>query len=302
MLKLLLTLMATASLLLLGCGATAPLSSPWQSRISAHASEPLDPRFFARPEVQAKAPGAFSLQAESVPVLKSLQQESMPLRDALVSAIRADHNLLKNVRNFDRLSMEHQLGTLRRVFDLECLVLGIAPPQLVIDSQAIQGPAYFDFDPERPGAGRVILNSEALAKEPNKFMGLLLLIHETRHSAQFQHAFSRDRSVASKPYAQGYRAAFRAQKQLAKELNFCDFCSLLNEYEAFQFGNYVVGALTDWKVDTVDLGCFSSQYDAHGRLKIDLVHLAEKAGPSSLLFAFNELEREQYRQIVSPRE
>ncbi|MNX91128.1 hypothetical protein D3C86_1232000 [compost metagenome] len=163
----------------------------------------------------------------------------------------------------------------------------------------VKGPAFFDFDPEKPGSGRVILNPEALAKESNPYTSLLLLVHETRHSAQFQLAF--DAKRAAEPLARAYQAAFKAQKQLGNKLNFCDFCTLHNELEAFQFGNYVVGALTDWRVATGDMGTLASQYDAHGHLKLDLVALEKRVGRDCLLDAFNEREKVQYQELYGKR-
>lgn len=282
-----------AFLALAGCGLATPLSSSAGGRAVAQAD--LDPKFFARREVMALRPEAFALMPASFPALQAMGTESDPKRQALVKALRSDSALHQGIRTFDRLSWEQQEPLLRRVFELECRVLGIVPPELRIATDLVKGPAFFDFDPEKPGSGRVILNPEAIAKEPNKFTSLLLLVHETRHSAQFQLAFDPER--AAEPLAKAYNAAFKAQKQLGGKLNFCDFCTLHNEFEAFQFGNYVVGALTDWRVDTSDMGTLASQYDAHGHLKLDLVALEKQVGRNALLDAFNEREKVQYQEL-----
>ena len=135
-------------------------------------------------------------------------------------------------------------------------------------------------------------------KDTNPHAGLMLLIHETRHSAQIQRAFDPTSSM-NESIAKGYRAAFHAQKELSSKItSFSDFLTLNNEYEAFSFGNFVVGSLTDWKADTLDMGTFASQYNADQSLKIDLVELFEKREcggiEGSVLDEFNRLEKEQY--------
>jgi hypothetical protein len=70
--------------------------------------------------------------------------------------------------------------------------------------------------------------------------------------------------------------------------------TLLNEYEAFLFGNYVVGRLTDWRVDMIDMGTFASQFDSSGALKIDLEKISRENGGGNILEPFNRLEQTQY--------
>ncbi len=287
------------SFFLVSCGLPSPMAIGDTTFLEARASEPLDPKFFARREVQALMPEAFSLMPQSVPMVSALRSESEPKRQSLIRAIRNDQTLYRNIRGFDRMNWAQQYPVLRQVFELECRVLGITPPEFALDS-TLKGPAYFDFDPSQPSASRVLLNPEELAKEKNPHTALLLLVHETRHSAQFQLAF--DSGHSGEFPAKGYRAAFEAQKKLSAQLNFSDFCSLHHEYEAFQFANYVIGSLTEWKVDTLDMGCFSSQYDSRGRLRIDLVALSEVTGVPGLLDAFNERQKEQYRLLFGRRE
>jgi hypothetical protein len=284
------------SVFLFGCGVPTSLASGSATSVKAKNSETLDPKFFARRDMQALMPEAFSLTTQSLPMLSALQSESQPKREALIQAIRRDPSLHQRIRGFATLNWDAQEAVLKQVFTLECRILGITPPELAFDT-TLKGPAYFDFDLTRPGAGRVLLNPTELAKESNPYAALLLLIHETRHSAQLQLAFDPQRSGAYP--AKGYRAAFEAQKKHSKQLNFSEFCSLHNEYEAFQFGNYVVGALTDWTVDTLDMGCFSSQFDKQGRLKIDLLAIAQTVGGDGLLDAFNERQKEQYRKLFA---
>ncbi len=281
-------------LLLIGCGHPSSLAGKDSPALSAHAAEALDPKFFARQDVQALRPGAFSQMPQALPMLDAIQRESQPRRQALIQVIRQEPDLLGDIRGFGRLGRDRQYAVLKRVFELECRVLGITPPEFALDS-TMRGAAYFDFDLTKPGAGRVLLNPAELAKDPNPYAALLLLVHETRHSAQLQMTFD-PRHGGENP-AKGYRAAFEAQKTLSERLNFSEFCSLFNEYEAFQFANYVIGTLSDWEANTLDMGCFSSQYDGHGQLRIDLLALSRETGANGLLAAFNEGQKEQYRLL-----
>ena len=178
---------------------------------------------------------------------------------------------------------------MRDVFALEVEALGINAPQLVIEKGIIPGPGFFDFDLEHPSSGKVILNPTELAKLEDPYSSLSLLIHETRHSAQLQLAFKE-----TSPLAHGYHAAFSAQKIL-KGLSFCDFTLLLNEYEAFQFSNFILGSIV--QNNLFDMGTFASQYDNNGNPKIDLPKLADEIPVDQLLLKFNELEKEQYRLL-----
>lgn len=85
-------------------------------------------------------------------------------------------------------------------------------------------------------------------------------------------------------------------------INGDDFLTLINEYEAFQFGNYVVGALTEGVVDTLGMGAYASQYNADFSLKIDLPKLFKdheaNSENQSILKAFNTLEKAQYDILV----
>lgn len=254
-------------------------------------------RFFANPEVQKLAPSAFALQKEALEFVKGLEQETRADRHALVNAIRSNAHLKAAVTRWESFTVEEQIPFLREVFALECQTMGITPPELVIQAGITAGPAYFDFDVTKPGAGRVLLNPDALKKEKNQYASLSLLIHETRHAKQFQMAFPLNSEAPGSIFAKGYRAAFTAQKAITAKFSFCDFLTLLNEYEAFQFGNYVLGELTHWQVDILDMGTFASQYDSQGMLKIDLARLANEVAPENLLSAFNELEKVQKKLL-----
>ena len=94
--------------------------------------------------------------------------------------------------------------------------------------------------------------------------------------------------------AQGYLSAFETQTHLSGA-SFSDFLTLLNEYEAFQFANQVLELLTDGQFDSVMMGTFASQFDAHGELKIDLIKLHQNGQEGSLLEKFNEHMTAQYK-------
>jgi hypothetical protein len=249
--------------------------------------------FFADPAIQAQAPAAFALQPESLPFLKELADSAPAEREAFLELLSGDPALVAAIASYGTLPWAEQEAVLRAVFALEVKSLGITAPELVIAPGATAGPAFFDFDPANPGPGRVILNPDALAKQKNPLAGLMLLIHETRHSAQFQLAYSGSGTAL----AHGYREAFVAQKSLTGKLGFCDFLTLNNELEAFQFGNYIVGALTDWTADTLGMGTYASQFLAGGAPRLDLLELFEVTPPGKVLDAFNELEKDQFEKL-----
>lgn len=260
----------------------------------------LDPaRFFASPVVQGEMPLAFAVQAGAVPMLEVLQPIAERHRAALVAAIRADAELLAGVRDFPATSWPGRAVLLRRLVELECQVMGAAVPPFILHEEEDPGrrSAFFEFDPDQGGTGTVHLWPKSFADDPAPYSPLLLALHETRHSWQFQVAFGNlDPSIPDEVVA-GFAAGFRAQKQLAGRLSFCDFCTMHHEHEAFQTGNQVIGELTSWTADTTGMGCWSSQFDATGQPRIDLLDLARQVGPARLIEAFNEAEKGQFVEM-----
>lgn len=244
-------------------------------------------RFFANESVQSKAPLAFVLQAPAEAFLKSMKSNHFQEKEELIKRINRVPQLKRAIDNWSKLSISQQIPYLKQVFKIEVEVLGIASPDLSFDETEIPGrSSYFDFDPLRPSPGRVILNPKELEKL-NPYASLSLLIHETRHSAQFQLSNSSDSYEASV-----YRSAFQVQKSGGVK-SFCDFLTLANEHEAYAFGNYIIGRLTNWSVDMPDMGTFATQYDEHGKLKLDLIQLLKSKNNETLLESFNRLEMEQ---------
>ncbi len=189
---------------------------------------------------------------------------------------------------------------LERIFQLEWQSFGIAPPTLIIDEISYPGKTvYFDFDPEQPSSGTVYLHPSKISKM-GPYAALAFLIHETRHSYQFQLANAPQKSVLQHHYWH----AFKAQKAAAPgTLSFADFLTLVNEYEAFQFGNYVVNNLTEGKFNQDSMGTFASQFDETGSLKIDLPKLFHEqdnqqnndnsSSHDSVLARFNQAQQAQ---------
>ena len=282
-----------------GCGMPV-IGARTASASQATAAKAHDPaKFLAHAEVEAAVSGAFAVQAESQAFVKALPETVGPGRNALVAAIQADKNLLGQVTRLQSMTWDEQLPVLKQVMALECRTMGFTPPPLVI-AAGDSRPSFFEFDPARPGTGTVYLYPAALAKETSPQATLLLLIHEVRHSAQFQLAFG-STAKSRTPLANAFKAGFQAQNQLSGKLTFCDFCSLNQEFEAFQSANYVVGKLTGWQIDPVDMGCYSSQYDGHGALKLDLAAVAAKVGLTHLVEAFNTLEMAQFNTLYGQR-
>lgn len=251
--------------------------------------------FYATTAIQEQAPDAFALQPESFDFVKGIAASTLDHRNQLVKAIEDDKNLKEAIDSWESLGITEQVPHLRKIFALEIKTFGVEAPELIIGSTEIPGrAAYFDFDMENPGPGRVLLNPEVL-EGMSKYASLALLIHETRHSAQFQLAFASKTTATEAIFAKGFKASFDAQKKLPVR-TFCDFLTLLNEYEAFQFGNYVLGKLTNWKVDLKDMGTLASQYNSHGHLKLDLSRLVT-TDPADVLSKFNNLEKSQCQEL-----
>ena len=264
-------------------------------------AETPNPKYFANDKVQRLAPLAFALQIEASAFHKASKEISIKERQALVHLINSNPELKNNILGFKDLDWTKKEEVLREVFLKEVQSLNIKAPILIIDSKTIKGQAYFDFDINNPTPGTVILNPEELAKDSNALAPLLLLIHETRHSAQFQMAFLNGDS--HNPIAASYKAAFIAQKEHAKEIvSFCDFLTLVNEYEAFQFGNYVVSSLFNGNADTLGMGTYAGQYHPDMTLKIDLEEIFKRyesgENKRSILSIFNDLERAQYEILT----
>lgn len=260
-------------------------------------AETFNPKYFANEEVQRLSPEAFALQPEASEFHKALSKTSLYERQAMIKLISRNDELKNRISNFKDLDWAKKEEVLHLVFNLEVQALNIEAPILLIDSKRIKGEAFFDFDINNPTPGTVIINPEAIAKDSNPYTALLLLVHETRHSAQFQKAFLSDDS--DNPLAKSYKAAFTAQKEHAdKIVSFCDFLTLVNEYEAFQFGNYVISSLVHGAVDTLGMGTYASQFNSDFTLKIDLEKIFQQYenGESSekIINTFNALEKAQY--------
>ncbi|MCL1067813.1 hypothetical protein L2735_13525 [Shewanella olleyana] len=246
--------------------------------------------FYANQTLQQQAPQAFALQPQSEAFLAPAYELTIAHADSLLELIAQDKALTNAIKKWPSLTMDEQIPWLKKVFALEVQSFGTEAPQLIIDNHSYpKKMVYFDFDVKAGGNGIVYLNPDKLAEE-EAFASLAFLIHETRHSYQFQRAMAGQSDAVS----QGYLAAFTAQKQLTG-FGFSDFLTLVNEYEAFQFGNYVIGKLTDWQVDMINMGTFASQYDSQGQLKIDLIALSASDAEQSLLSQYNKLAENQYK-------
>lgn len=247
--------------------------------------------FIANNALQKQMPEAFVLQPESQPFLINSYEETISTGDKLVELICAEKDIVKAIKHWETLSFTEQTPILRRIFAIEVSVFGTRAPMLLIDNHSYPNRLVnFDFDLAEPAKSIVYLNPDKFANE-NKYASLAYLLHETRHSFQYQRAFEQ-----GKPFQQAYLAAFTAQKQL-KDFGFSNFLTLNNEYEAFLFGNYVFGKLTNWKVDMPDMGTFASQFDQHGVLKMDLRKLQSEKGNAALLTLYNELAIVQKKQL-----
>jgi hypothetical protein len=242
--------------------------------------------FSATAERQTKTPYAYAITRESLDFHKALESSVQSERDALVEEIKNDLILHQNILNFENLNSLEQEATLLKVFALETKNYPLAP-ELILGPGPKGQEAFFDFDLKAQSPGKVYIDYKRLAAEDHPYASLLLLIHEVRHSAQLQLGFS-TRSAE----ARGYAAAFSAQKAVFdqnEKITYCDFMSLLNEYEAFQFANYVVNRLTEGKVNIKGMGTIASQYDEEGKLLLDLPKLMHDHQENEWFERFNAL-------------
>ncbi|WP_131783224.1 hypothetical protein [Legionella gresilensis] len=254
----------------------------------------LDPMFFANSSFQNLFPGASVLHVDSRNFLEESLLTTYAQGDILISAIRSEPGLADLVVNFPQLNELERIEVMNRIFALQVKGSGLPAPELILDNSARKS-TFFQFDPAKPGTGKVILNPVKLFASSNPHAALLFLIHETRHSYQFQMGFSGIASVD----ATAYQAGFLAQKQIFDQglkVSFCDFLTLNQEYEAFLFGNYVMEVLTNGAVKTTDMGTLASQYLISSGLRLDLPKLARETDTQNLLEAFNELEKTQYEE------
>lgn len=259
---------------------------------------PLDPRFFASRETQNHFPGAFALQLESQDFVARSLPMTIQAGNTLIRAIQQTPGLASAILRFPGLTETQRVQTMNQIFFLQTKLSGFPAPELVLDNGA-QKSTFFDFNLNQPGPGKVILNPAKLFKDANPYAALLFLIHETRHSQQFQTAIM-SAGGPLRASSQAYRAAFAAQRQIFDQsikVSYCDFLTLNNEYEAFLFGNYVMENLTLGVAKTNDMGTWASQFRLGKGLRIDLPELILKVGPQNLLNAFNELEVTQYKEV-----
>lgn len=246
-------------------------------------------KFYANPDLQSQAPAAFALTESNKLWLKDAHHKREQDAHRFFDALKKEDKLFNSLRKWQSLSFEQRMKLLPSVFQIECQVLEMVCPELVINNSLYPTRAVnFVFDVRFPGSGLVFLNPDKL-KDMETYAPLAFLIHETRHAYQFQLGFSQESLLA-----RGYKAAFTAQAELSG-YSFSDFLTLLNEYEAFQFGNHVIGLLTDWRIDMPNMGTFASQFNAKGQLKINLIELPEANANTSLLDAYNQQAKAQYR-------
>ncbi|WP_095497349.1 hypothetical protein [Paraferrimonas haliotis] len=241
--------------------------------------------FYANESVQQQLPSAFALQKDSLPFLQQAQLYTQSQARDLVRQIGRSAPLKEAIEDWPKLSFEQQQPYLQQVFALQCRILGVAPPTLLIDADSYPDKlAYFDFDVDDPESGIVYLNSSKFTSN-DPYLSLLLLIHETRHAYQLQR-------TKPGPLQQGFLAAFTAQKTL-KSMSYLDFMTLNNEYEAFQFANFAVGLLTNFSYQNPKLGSYASQYYEQGILNVDLVALHAQHPKFDVINEFNRLSQAQ---------
>lgn len=233
------------------------------------------------PEVQHEVPYAFALNRESMPFHSALSQLALKERSALIKKIKENPFLVQQIQNYPKLTLKQQEYVLNQVFISEVQVLKMRIPTLILGPGPGGRSTFFEFDPNIPLPGKVYIDFKRLKETDHPYASLALLIHETRHSAQLQLS-----QVDRGPLGQGYAEAFIFQHELfqsGRKISFCNFASLLNEYEAFQFANYVLFELTDGQVSIEGMGTAASSYDQRGNLIVDLLRVM-RTSPEHIWF------------------
>src|SRR4051794_30162441 len=82
-------------------------------------------KFFASKEVQERVPEAFALQPAAHKYIKEIQNLALKQRMSLVNTILDDPLLSAALQRWDSLSFDDQTPFLKRIFSLECHILGI---------------------------------------------------------------------------------------------------------------------------------------------------------------------------------
>ena len=254
-----------------------------------------NPKFFSNGEFQSSNPGAFAVQAVTSPVIEQLDQLTVAQGDEFISALGSHKDLESNMSNFDKLDLDAQTKILKAVFDVQVVSMGIQAPAFTLDPNYARG-TYFEFDPEHPDAGKVYINPRSLTTPKEPFGALMFLIHETRHSYQFQLANTKSFANGNE-IAGAWKLAFEKQKNPQGTFSWLDFMTLNNEYEAFRFSNYVMGKLTHFSASTLGMGSYASQFDRSGQPLIDLPQLLRQSGPAAFLNSFDRIEEDQYLKL-----
>jgi hypothetical protein len=189
----------------------------------------------------------------------------------LLIIVKSRHELWEALQRLPSLNREQLQATLQQVHDLENKLFGTRP-RLQFDDKFPQA-AFFKFSTaNKSDPGTIVLNLTDPYMVRNPYSALSLLVHETRHAYQLAWAHKRNNNAFDKRIAGAFYNAFRAQETM-KGFSFLDFCTLTNEFEAFQFASLFISHLTNFTVTDPSLGSFASQFHTDGSLKIDLVQL-----------------------------
>lgn len=247
-------------------------------------------KFYANKSVQNLYKEAFALSSESKNFVNTVYASTFEQADKFINDLKKDEILWKKVLNYGTLSIAEQIAVLAEVFNIEVKSLGIVAPEISISTN-YERAAYFEYDLQKKGNGTVYINPKKTYDE-NRLMSLSLLIHETRHASQLALAKNSSKEVMGA----SYKAAFTMQKNMKGKLNFSDFLTLNNEYEAFLFANYVFHKIYNGQEDMIDMGTYASQFRQDGSVKIDLKNL-HAIHPHLVLEMFNMFMAEQAQDL-----
>lgn len=296
LLKPLFSLLCTVTLLA-GCGGSPLLPVGVLTPVSdAGTLGGLTDARAAHPSVQLAAPHAYSLTSQSRAFVKTLTDVMTPLRRSLAERLKADATVTKGLAAWDSSTNAARLTVLKRIATLEAEVMGCAVPTVALATAKPEEAglkAYFQPD---SSAGGIVIFTDALTRD-GKYAAVSMIVHEVRHSAQYQLAATSQRSLSSldadrRALAAGYMEAWDVLNKLGSEadLAYGDYVHLNVEFDAFQTGNAVATMLSGGTYDALGFGFVDTHYTAVDTPKLDLLALGATLVDSSLIAAVNKAE------------
>jgi hypothetical protein len=229
--------------------------------------------------------------------LAALANSVEPQRLAIAQQIKADSSVTRTLSNWNAAGSSAQLAALQRVETIECGVLDISAPAIVVDNGTPpQAGLMALYQPGTNDAGQVTLYASALSTG-DPYLALATLVHEVRHAAQYQLVLNYEAgglglTADQRTLAAAYDTAWQAMDAWGGEgsLSYGDYAHLAVEYDAFQTGNEVATIVSGGSYNAGGSGFIDTQYKVVGQPQLDLSTLVTKDAESVLVGAVNSAE------------